>query len=237
MGTTPNPLVFTNNGTGTPNGTGVTATEYGNQNTLHRTELKLDGLALTLTDEAGVVGYVGQKIYDFPEGAIMILGAVADLTVTESGATAATASGDFSLGTATASNNATLTSTEADVIPSTAFGPLVSSAGTLKGISLAVITSLTNSTGRTPDDTLANHADLSTYATDAAVIEQNVADLGGKINEIIALISGLFAKVLDGTATAKDLYLNVLVDDADQAGGTLTITGTISITWINLGDK
>ncbi len=53
---------------------------------------------------------------------------------------------------------------------------------------VTAITVLTDSTGRTPDSTLANHADLSTYATDAAVIEQNISDLGGKINEIIAII-------------------------------------------------
>lgn len=46
--------------------------------------------------------------------------------------------------------------------------------------------------------------------------------------------------VFDGTSTAKDLYLNYLVDDADHnVGGTacnLIANGTITLFWINLGD-
>lgn len=46
---------------------------------------------------------------------------------------------------------------------------------------------------------------------------------------------------LDGTATAVDLYLNFLIDDADQdVTGTpadLILTGTLTVTWLNLGDK
>ncbi len=47
---------------------------------------------------------------------------------------------------------------------------------------------------------------------------------------------------LDGTATAVDVYLNFLIDDGDQditGGGasSLLISGTITITWVNLGDK
>lgn len=45
---------------------------------------------------------------------------------------------------------------------------------------------------------------------------------------------------LDGTGTAADVYLNFLVDDADHdVGGTacnLLVTGTIKITYVNLGD-
>ena len=42
----------------------------------------------------------------------------------------------------------------------------------------------------------------------------------------------------DGTAAAKDLYLNLVVDDdGTHTSGTGTFTGTVTITWINLGDK
>lgn len=45
---------------------------------------------------------------------------------------------------------------------------------------------------------------------------------------------------LDGTATPKDLYLNFLIDDADQdidaAAATLVVNGTITVHWTNLGD-
>jgi hypothetical protein len=46
--------------------------------------------------------------------------------------------------------------------------------------------------------------------------------------------------LLDGTTTAKDVYLNVLVDDADHDVDTtptnLLITGTVKLLWRNLGD-
>ncbi len=43
---------------------------------------------------------------------------------------------------------------------------------------------------------------------------------------------------LDGTSTAIDVYLNVIIDDADVSDGgsdTATFTGAILITWKNLG--
>ena len=41
----------------------------------------------------------------------------------------------------------------------------------------------------------------------------------------------------DGTGTAKDLYLNVIFDDADSSGNdTLLVTGTVTVYWINRGD-
>lgn len=43
---------------------------------------------------------------------------------------------------------------------------------------------------------------------------------------------------LDGTATAKDLYLNIAIaDDATHTAGTGTFTGTVTILWINVGDN
>jgi hypothetical protein len=44
------------------------------------------------------------------------------------------------------------------------------------------------------------------------------------------------ARWLDGTGTAKDLFLNFVIDDdATHTAGTATFTGTITITWINGG--
>ena len=46
------------------------------------------------------------------------------------------------------------------------------------------------------------------------------------------------ARWLDGTATAKDLYLNLVVDDdASHTSGTGTFTGTVTILWTIIGDK
>ena len=47
-------------------------------------------------------------------------------------------------------------------------------------------------------------------------------------------------KIFDGHTTAKDLYLNLLVDDADQdVTGTacdLIVNGSLIVVWAKLGD-
>lgn len=46
------------------------------------------------------------------------------------------------------------------------------------------------------------------------------------------------ARHLDGTATAKDLYLNfAIADDVTHTAGTGTFTGTVTVVWAILGDK
>lgn len=52
----------------------------------------------------------------------------------------------------------------------------------------AAITSLTDNTGGSADNTLANLADGTTYATDHPAIENNFADLAAKINAILAAL-------------------------------------------------
>jgi hypothetical protein len=73
------------------------------------------------------VGFGTTVIGDLPEGNIQILGAVANLAAAGSGSDAnltATWNGDFSIGS-TATADATLSSTDADIIASTAIGPAV----------------------------------------------------------------------------------------------------------------
>lgn len=42
----------------------------------------------------------------------------------------------------------------------------------------------------------------------------------------------------DGTATAKDVFLNFVIDDnATHTSGTATFTGTIVLVWMNIGDN
>lgn len=156
---------------------------------VQRARLTLTNAVVALTDEAGVVAYGGVKVADFPAGAVCIIGATANLALTKSSAGVnADWDGDFAIGTATAGNDASLSGTEANVIPSTATPQAVSGATTAKG--------------------------------------QTTTALSGTI--------------VDGTATAVDLYLNVLVDDADHdVGGTacnILATGTIDITYAMLGD-
>lgn len=173
------PEVF---GAGTAAGTGVVASERGDSN-VHKTILTLTNTPVVVADSGGANGgFGGLKIYDFPEGNILILGATSDLNTAATGGIGATAALVGSLGTAIEASNATLDSTQANVMPSTS-GTLTASAGTLDG----------QSTG---------------------------------------------TAIVDGTATAADLIVNIGVPDADiSANGQVTLTGTITIVWQNLGDN
>lgn len=154
---------------------------------MHTVILTFTDCAFALADAAGVVAYTGKKVFDMPSGAYHILGACADLALTKS-STGVNADwdGDFSVGTVTASNNASLSSTEQNIIPTTATPQAASGATTADGV-------------------------MST------------------------------ALILDGTATASDIYLNFLVDDADHdVTGTacnLIVNGTLRFTYVYMGDN
>ena len=119
-------------GVGAKNGTGVTVVEYGDD-VVHKTVLTLTSLSVTMTDATTSGCHGTQKLYDFPEGAITVLGAFMNLTtLAGSGGIADGAALVGGVGTAAVgTNNATLTSTEQDILSSTA-GTLTGGAGTLK---------------------------------------------------------------------------------------------------------
>lgn len=170
-------------GVGAKNGATVTAAEWG-EGTIHKSILTLTATPITITRNSGDSsgqGYV--KLYDFPEGRILVLGTTASLTFTFGANMAATGSGDFSLGT-TGTSDTTLDSTDVDLLPST-------------GITDPMVASVGSGTGA-----LAASAQF------------------------------------DGTATAKDMILNVICDAGDVTTGnsSATVTGTVTVTWINLGD-
>lgn len=169
-------------GTGAEIETGVAA--------LRKEVIVLTNRTIALTDEAGVVAFAGSKILDLAEGLITFQGAVMDLALTKDAAGVNDDwDGDVSLGTVTASNNATLTGTEADLVPST--------------------------------------------ATPQAVSGVTTADAQSTGTEI--------GSVFDGTTTAVDVFLNFLVDDADQdVTGTptnLIVNGTITFSYAVVGDN
>jgi hypothetical protein len=142
-----------------------------------------------LSDAAGVVAYGGIKIYDFPQGYIYVQAAVADLDLTKSSAGVNVDwDGDIALGTVTASNNSTLTATEADVVPST--------------------------------------------ATPQAAAGVTTGDCVSTSSQHV---------IFDGTSAAKDLFLNLLVDDADHDVTStpcdLIVNGTIRLSWVFMGDN
>lgn len=157
---------------------------------IHQTVLACTALPITVADDAAVAQYGGVKVYDFPAGLLMTLGAVIDGNLTGYASLIDTFDGDVALGTVTAATGATLVSTEADIMPSVALSQAVAEVANCDAVSVATV--LTESGSRW----------------------------------------------LDGTGTAKDMYLNFVIDDNVAHGaGTATFTGTITLTWINLGDK
>lgn len=161
----------------------VSAAETGVFN-FHNTVLTLSSTLITVGNTTGV-SFGGVKIYDFPEGRILLLGLTVSLSAPGLGnAGNATPidgddNGDFSLGS-TVAGDGTLTGADVDMCPSTA------------------------------------------YAMDTAVTSALAA-----------------SAQFDGTSTAIDMYLNMLIDDADVGDGAsdiLELSGTVNFSWINLGD-
>jgi len=119
---------------GTVSGTGVSVSETWRP--VHTSNFPISNLVVTITDTGGANGgQGGATIYTFPEGAILILAAICNLTTVAATGIVATAALVGSIGTVAAGvGDSTLTGTEANIIASIA-GTLSSSAGTLKGFS------------------------------------------------------------------------------------------------------
>jgi hypothetical protein len=171
-------------GVGAAAGTGVTAAETGSGN-VHKTVLTLVNTPITVGNTTGA-SFGGLKVYDFPAGRILVHGVVGNFTKFDWSGTdiAAAGSGDVSIGT-TITADATLATTDVDLLPSTAMtDPFVAGVGSAKGALAA-------------------------------------------------------SAQFDGTTTAIDANVNIICDDADVADGAsdiILVSGTITITWTNLGD-
>ena len=166
---------------------GLTAIEYGGSDILRKTVFTFTNFTQAITDNTTNGAQGGTKIYDFPTGALIFVGTpVTNLTIARVGsAIAAGAAVVASLGSATVSNaNATLTSTEADILPSTT-------------------ATLTSGSG-------------NVYSSNSATLQ-----IGASASN-----------------AAADMYLNFAIPDADCSGNdSLTINGTIEVTWILLGSR
>lgn len=177
--------IYTSANVGAVAGTGVSVVEHGTTY-FHTTVFTFTAVDVATVDATTNGAHGGMKIYDFPSAAVMLLGATSDLTTTAgAGGIADTAAVVCSLGSVTVANtNDTLTSTEADFMPSTS--------GTLSG------------------------------------------GIGACDGQTTTALLAIF----DGTATATDLYLNFAMPDAgSSADDTLTVAGTITLTWAHLGDN
>ena len=178
-------------GVGSSATSGVAVFEKGDGVT-KQTYLECNAVSVSITDDAGVAQYGGVKVYDFPEGVTYIKGGMATgiLTAGVTGTVIDNWDGDVALGTVTATTGATLTGTEADIMPSVAV-----SAGASDKLGV-----------------------VSAQSVATALTESG-------------------ARWFDGTSTAKDLFLNFVIDDdASHGASTATFTGTIVINWEMMGD-
>lgn len=161
-------------------GVGVTVAE----NMLSSRHMKITVSATVACVDATTSGSQGTLLLGtFPEGNILFLGAVVNLTIARVGtAIAAGAAVIGSIGTVVPAVDTTLTSTEANMVASTA-------------------------------------CTLTTGAGAFAAV-------------------GASPAVLDGTGGAKTINLNFVVPDADSSGNdSLTVTGTVDLSYVWLGDK
>jgi hypothetical protein len=179
-----NAAAKTTAGVGAKNGATVSAVEYGDGN-IHKTVLTLTALPLTLRDtETGQ----GVKIYDFPAGRILFLGATGTVAETTTSAILTTLNGgktyNWGVGSTTQANG-TLATTEQNILQ-------------------------------------------TTNGTSSATINVAGAASGG-----LGVLTPL-----DGTSSAIDAFFNVGLATGDDIDGdaTATFTGTVTITWMNLGD-
>lgn len=99
----------------------VVATEYGDGIT-NRTVLTCTALPISVADDAGVAQYGGVQVYTFPQGIVYLRGAMyyGSLTMGDTGTFIDAFTGVMALGSATASTGATLVTTEATWLQSTA---------------------------------------------------------------------------------------------------------------------
>lgn len=104
----------------TPNAN-IVVYEYGDA-AARKTVLELNQVTITISDDAGVAQYGGVQVYDFPQCMLTIKGAQINGTLTAgvTGTIIDNYDGDVALGTVTATTGATLTGTEANILPSTA---------------------------------------------------------------------------------------------------------------------
>ncbi len=163
-------------------GTGVRAVETGNE-AMHKTTLHLVNMPVVVANTTGA-SFGSQQIYNFPIGRLDLIGGRANLSFNWAGQDiVADGSGDASLGT-TATADATLGTTDVDIMAST------------------------------------------------AMLDPFVAGVGNLAGNLVKTTE------FDGTGTAKDMFLNLIIDDLDVSDGasdTVLVTGTVEFVWSIVG--
>lgn len=160
----------------------ASAVEYG-EGLIHQTVLTFTLTGANDLDMADSAAHgTGVKVYDFPEGRILLLGATVNAVLATTGVNATPNNVVImGIGSRVQTDDATLDAADVDIIPATNCA-ITTNAGTFK-------------------------AALAASAH------------------------------FDGTTTPLDLFVNAGIIDANSgAAVTLAVTGTATLTWINLGD-
>lgn len=115
-------------GSGAVSGIGVTGAENIGSDVLHQTVITLKNTPVPVASVADAAGVGGAKVFDFPEGRILFLGATAKLTIAvpadkQADFTDATPEGDIGIGTAVPADADALgtDATDDDLATATAF--------------------------------------------------------------------------------------------------------------------
>lgn len=151
---------------------GATAVESGN-GAVHKTVITLSDVEVTVGNTTGV-SFGGTKIYDFPQGRILVLGSVlANVTfdLTDAGNVTpidAADGGDISVGT-TVAGDGTLTNADVDLIPSTSIDPI---SGGVTGAALAAAAQFDGTTDAVDAyfNVLIDDADVADAASDVLLV-------------------------------------------------------------------
>ena len=117
--------------------------------------------------------------------------------------------------------------------------------GAISFIGCVVDGDLTLGTTGTIIDTYNGDVALGTVtATTGATLTGTEADIMASVplSQAVAKVAATEAvsantTIVDGTATAQDVFLNFVIDDdATHTSGTGTFTGTVTLSWANTGD-
>lgn len=188
---TPSTVSSINGGVGTPNGSTVVCKEYGSP-LLHKTKLTCTATPISVADDAGVAQYGGVLLYTFPEGVVVLHGAMIQGSIgVVSGTIIATFGGVIALGSAAAGTGATLLTTEATWLQSSALTTAVSSVAAI-GAAFPVATQITESGARWYNGTgTAGPVYLNLAITDDATHTAAVLSYTGTVTLLWSLLGDL----------------------------------------------
>jgi hypothetical protein len=130
------PTDITSNATGTMGGA-TSVTETGD--VVHKTTFTLTDYPVTLTDDAGVGQFAALKLYDFPAGNIITLGAAINASLTLNEAWwVDTSAGSVGLGTTASADASTIAATRQNIIAVTAVAAMTAQVGAINAQSTVV---------------------------------------------------------------------------------------------------